>query len=113
PRCPWGLHGERQPPRHWFFFRICLLLIVAVCLALILTLAVSEQGFSVDRLLHFLRWTFLVLLVCFFVLRRMFRPMRRLMHGVQEISNGNLNFRFDAGSHGEVTYLAETFNVMV
>ncbi len=113
PRCPWGMHGGRRPPRHWFFFRIFLLLFVAVFLALIVTLAVSDDGISVHRFFHFLLCTALILFVCFFVLRWMFSPMRRLMHGVQEISNGNLNFKFEAGSRGEVTYLAETFNVMV
>ena len=36
------------------------------------------------------------------------------MKGVKEISNGNLDFQFPVGKHhGEIYYLAESFNLMV
>ena len=39
--------------------------------------------------------------------------MRMLMKGVKEISEGNLDFQFQArGRHGEIQYLAEIFNQM-
>jgi signal transduction histidine kinase len=45
----------------------------------------------------------------------MFGPLRILMKGVNEISNGNLDFQFPLGKHhhGEIYYLSESFNVMV
>ncbi len=59
-------------------------------------------------------WTLLVMCVGFFLLKRMFRPLRMLMRGVREISEGNLDFQFEArGRHGEIQYLAESFNHMI
>jgi signal transduction histidine kinase len=67
-----------------------------------------------DKVPHYLIWTFLVMLVAFFILRRMFGPLRMLIKGVNEISNGNLDFQFPVGRrHGEIYYLAESFNLMV
>jgi signal transduction histidine kinase len=49
-----------------------------------------------------------------FLLKRMFRPLRMLMKGVHEISEGNLDFQFEPqGRHGEFNYLASQFNQMV
>jgi signal transduction histidine kinase len=63
---------------------------------------------------QYLGCVFLVMLVAFFVLRRMFGPLRMLMKGVNEISEGNLDFQFPVGRHhGEIYYLAESFNLMV
>ncbi len=37
-----------------------------------------------------------------------------LLKGVKEVSEGNLDFQFEAkGRHGEIHYLAESFNLMV
>jgi signal transduction histidine kinase len=116
PHGPWGRHHHHHrhhPPRHWFFARVFLLLGLSVALALILMLVFSDQGFSFRQLRHVAGGTFLVLVIGFFILRRLFSPMRRLMRGVQEISNGNLDFQFEAGRHGELGYLADTFNLMV
>ena len=113
PQGPWGRHRRLRPPKHWFFARIFLLLGVSLGLALILMLVFSDQGFSFRQLRHVAGGIFLVLVVGFFILRRLFGPMRRLLRGVQEISNGNLDFQFEAGRHGELGYLADTFNLMV
>jgi signal transduction histidine kinase len=113
PQGPWERHRRLRPPRHSFFARVFLLLGLSVALAFILMLVFSDQGFSFRQLRHVAGGTFLVLIVGFFILRRLFGPMRRLMRGVQEISNGNLDFQFEAGRHGELGYLADTFNLMV
>lgn len=42
----------------------------------------------------------------------MFRPLRLLVKGVEEISNGHLDFQFPAFGHGEFQFLAESFNRM-
>ncbi len=111
-RYAWG-HHHLRPPRHWFFARICLLIFLSVCVALLLIGLFSNDGFSFQQLRHISGWIFVVLLASFFILRRLFLPMRRLLYGVQEIADGNLEFQFKTGRHGEFNYLAQTFNVMV
>ncbi len=74
----------------------------------------SNGSFSPQRLPHYLGWTLLVMVPFFFMLRRMFRPLRMLLKGVREVSEGNLDFQFEAkGRHGEINFLAENFNLMV
>lgn len=71
-------------------------------------------GLSFHRVFHAFGIVLLVMLISGMVLGRMFRPLRWLLRGVQEISNGNLDFRFPVkGRHGEIWYLAEQFNQMV
>jgi signal transduction histidine kinase len=108
----WKWQGVR-PPRHWFFMRIFFLLFW-VCVIWIVISLVSSGSFSLRRLPHYLGWTLLVMAPCFFMLKRMFRPLRMLLKGVKEVSEGNLDFQFEAkGRHGEIHYLAESFNLMV
>lgn len=104
---PWG-----RPPRHWFFMKV-LFFFFWVCMALTVSIYLFG-GFSGSRVLHALAIVFIIMLLGGMVLRRMFSPLRWLMHGVHEISNGNLDFQFPArGRHGEIWYLAEQFNQMV
>ncbi|HEY5037576.1 MAG TPA: HAMP domain-containing sensor histidine kinase [bacterium] len=111
PQKPWGSPGWK-PRKHWFFFRV-LFLFFWICLALVAVSLYSNGNFPYQRLLHYLGWIFLVMCVGFFILRRMFRPLGWLIFGVQEISNGNLDFQFPTGKrYGEIWYLAEIFNLM-
>ncbi len=48
----------------------------------------------------------------FFLLREIQRPMQALMHGTDEIANGNLAYRIPAGIANEFGHLAEHFNRM-
>ena len=101
------------PPRHWFFLRI-LFAVFLLCVLLTLVPLLFGGQFSIQSLTHHLLWGLVIMGLAFFILKRMFRPFRMLMKGVQEISNGNLDFRFEArGHHGEIYYLAENFNQMV
>ncbi len=73
----------------------------------------SEGHFSFRGLPRHLLWTLLVMCAGFLLLHHLFRPMRMLMKGVKELSEGNLDFQFKArGRHGEIQYLAEYFNHM-
>ncbi|HTC20702.1 MAG TPA: HAMP domain-containing sensor histidine kinase [bacterium] len=108
----WRWHGVR-PPRHWFFMRI-FFLFFWVCVIWIAISLFSNGSFSLKRVPHYLGWALLVMAPCFFMLKRMFRPLRMLLKGVKEVSEGNLDFQFEAkGRHGEIHYLAESFNLMV
>ncbi len=121
-RCPWApplrhshdhWHGPwGRPPRHWFFMRI---LFFFFWFGVVLTVAFFLfGGLSFHNVLHAFWIVFLIMALGGMVLGRMFRPLRWLMWGVHEISNGNLDFRFPArGRHGEIGYLAEQFNQMV
>jgi signal transduction histidine kinase len=112
---PWGAPpvGNYQPRRHWFFMKVFMLLFW-ICAAFIVIQLFSNGSFSMGKVPHYLGWAFVVMLVAFFILRRMFGPLRMLMKGVNEISNGNLDFQFPVGRHhGEIYYLAESFNLMV
>ncbi len=111
-RGSWKWQGVR-PPRHWFFMRIFFLLFW-VCVIWIAISLFSSGSFSLRRVPHYLGWTLLVMAPCFFMLKRMFRPLRMLLKGVKEVSEGKLDFQFEAkGRHGEIHYLAESFNLMV
>lgn len=114
---PWRGHGWghgpwSRPPRHWFFMKI---LFFFFWLCVILTVSFYLfGGLSGSRVLHTLAIVFIIMLLGGMVLRRMFSPLRWLMKGVQEISNGNLDFQFPTrGRHGEIWYLADQFNQMV
>lgn len=108
----WERH-YRASPKHWFFKRIFFLfLILCLCPALVL-FCLMRGNCPIDRLPHYLGWTLAVIAIGFLALRRMFHPLRRLMKGVEEISAGNLDFQFTTQAHhGEIGYLAETFNRM-
>jgi signal transduction histidine kinase len=111
---PWGHHWKWQggkPPRPHFFFRILFLFLI-VCVTLVLTFA-SEGGLTFHGFLMHLGWTFLILIGVGLILGKMFKPMRHLMMGVQEIADGNLDFQFPLRGHGEFDYLAQHFNHMV
>jgi len=72
-----------------------------ICLALVFIPYFSNGHFSFQGIPRHLFWTFLVLLAGFMLLKRMFRPMRMLMKGVKELSEGNLDFQFEVhGRHG-------------
>lgn len=89
----------------FFFFWVCMVLTVSIYLF---------GGHSGNRVLHVLAIAFIIMFLGGMVLRRMFNPLRLLMHGVHEISNGNLDFQFPVrGRHGEIWYLADQFNQMV
>lgn len=109
----WMKHRGR-PPRHWFFMKI-LSLLLFIGLAFIVVQFLCGGSFSSGKIAHYLGWTFVILLIASFILRRMFGPIRMLMKGVNEISNGNLDFQIPLGQrhHGEIYYLAESFNLMV
>ncbi len=88
-----------------FFFWVCVILTISFF---------AFGSLTTHRVLHIFAIVFLVMLVGSFILRRMFGPLRFLMRGVQEISNGNLDFQFPThGRHGEIGYLADQFNQMV
>ncbi len=108
----WKKHGGR-PPRHWFFMKI-LSLLLFIGLAFIVVQFLSGGSLSAGKIPHYLGWTFVILMVASFILRRMFGPVRMLMKAVHEISGGNLDFQIPVGrQHGEIYYLAESFNLMV
>jgi signal transduction histidine kinase len=112
---PWGppRAGSFQPRRHWFFMKVFMLLFW-ICAAFIVIQLFSNGSFTMGKAPQYLGCVFVVMLVAFFVLRRMFGPLRMLMKGVNEISDGNLDFQFPVGRHhGEIYYLAESFNLMV
>lgn len=126
-RCPWAPHRHPQdhwrnpywvqvpwkrPPRHWFFMKI-LMLLFWVCVALTISFFMTGSLPS-HRIFHIIGIVFLIMFLGGVVLRRMFGPLRMLMRGVQEISEGNLDFQFPAHRrHGEINYLAGQFNQMV
>ena len=90
-----------------------LMLLFWICVALTICFFVTGSLPS-NRVLHTLGIVFLVMFVGGMALRRMFGPLRMLMRGVQEISEGNLDFQFPVrGRHGEINYLAGQFNHMV
>ncbi len=86
-----------------FFFVLCLTLLITFC---------SSEGFSWKHLFHLLGWILLIQFLAFMGLRRMFGPLRYLMRGVLEISEGNLAFRFPPKGRGEFDFLAYNFNRM-
>ncbi len=116
---PWRGHGWGggpgtwgRPPRHWFFMRV-LFFFFWICVVLTVSFYLFG-GLSGHRVLHTLAIVLIIMLLGGMILRRMFSPLRWLMRGVQEISNGNLDFQFPSrGRHGEIWYLAEQFNQMV
>ncbi|HET9870710.1 MAG TPA: HAMP domain-containing sensor histidine kinase, partial [bacterium] len=87
------------------------LFFLVLCLALVVSLT-SSGGFTWKHLFHALGWILIILFVAFLGLRRMFGPMRHLMRGVMELSNGNLDFRFPPKGRGEFDFLAFNFNYM-
>jgi signal transduction histidine kinase len=82
-----------------------------LCLALVITLSTGD-GFTWKHLFHAMGWILLIFFIAFMGLRRMFGPMRYLMRGVHELSNGNLDFRFPPKGRGEFDFLAYNFNHM-
>jgi len=109
---PWPFYG-RRPPRHWFFFRI-LMAFFWICMALIFIPFFNGEGPTFQKFIHHLPWVALVMFAGFMLLRRIFRPLRMLTHGVNEIASGNLDFQFQTqGRHGEIYFLAENFNFMI
>src|SRR5665213_94541 len=108
----WKKHGGR-PPRHWFFIRI-LFAVFSICALTMLVPLLFGGAFTVQNLLRHLAWTLLIMGMGFMVIKRMFRPCRMLMKGVQDISSGNLAFQLKTQDRpGEIYYLAENFNEMV
>ncbi len=103
-------HSHWRDHRPGFFMKIFMFFFV-LCLALIITFC-SGEGFSWKHLFHALGWILLIQVLAFWGLRRMFGPMRRLMRGVQEIAEGNLDFRFPPKGKGEFDFLAYNFNHM-
>ena len=111
-------HYRQQQARHphWrrhgpgFFMKVCMFFFV-LCLVLIITFC-SSEGFSWKHLFHLLGWIVLIQALAFMGLRRMFGPLRYLLRGVQEISDGNLDFRFPPKGRGEFDFLAYNFNRM-
>ncbi len=117
---------QSSPPwvgRHSLFSRIfglfLLLLAVSILLAFIhpllhLRVEVFQRCLRFPGpVLFFLGRILILLLLGFLALSWIFRPLRWLMRGVWEISNGNLDFQFPSGARGEVGYLADQFNRMV
>lgn len=106
-RGPWG-----RPPRHWFFMKI-LMLLFWVCVALTISFFITGT-LPFHRILQTFGIIVLVMACGGMALRRMFGPLRMLMRGVEEVSEGNLDFQFPVqGRHGEINYLADQFNGMV
>ncbi len=105
----WRWRG-RRPPRQHFFLRVVVLFIIASVLLEAIFGSDTTLGFT--NITHHLGWTCVVLIAVAIILGRMFKPLRRLMRGVQEISDGNLDFQFPLQGHGEFDYLAEQFNDM-
>jgi signal transduction histidine kinase len=103
-------HSHWRGHRPGFFMKVFMFFFV-LCLALLITFC-SGEGFSWKHLFHFLGWIVLIQFLAFMGLRRMFGPMRYLMRGVQEISEGNLDFRFPPKGRGEFDFLAYSFNHM-
>lgn len=90
-----------------------LMLLFWVCVALTISFFVSGSLPSY-RILHIVGIIFLVMVFGGMALRRMFGPLRMLLRGVQEVSEGNLDFQFPIdGRHGEINYLSDQFNQMV
>ena len=90
-----------------------LMLLFWVCVALTISFFVTGSLPS-HRILQTLGIICLVMAFGGMALRRMFGPLRMLMRGVHEISEGNLDFKFPShGRHGEINYLSEQFNQMV
>ena len=104
---------RRRPLRHLFFVRIFILLFFICTIALIVSLF-SSGPITVGRVLGNLGWTVLIISFAFFLLKRAFIPMRILLEGVQEISNGNLDFQIPVRikRQGEISFLANQFNFM-
>jgi signal transduction histidine kinase len=116
PTEPWEHYRSNKifnrPMRHWFFMKV-FILFFWICVAFVVVQLFSNGSWSAEKIPHYLGWTFGIMLVAFFILRRMFGPLRMLMKGVKEISNGNLDFQFPMGrQHGEIYYLGESFNLM-
>jgi signal transduction histidine kinase len=109
------LHGEhrhwRGSMRHTFFFKVFVVCAI-VCGALTLTCTLNEGVFSLKRFFHYAGYIFLSFFVLLLILRQMFKPMRWLLLGVQQITDGNLGFQFQPGRHGEINFLAAQFNLM-
>jgi signal transduction histidine kinase len=103
-------HSHWRGHRPGFFMKVFMFFFV-LCLALLITFC-SGEGFSWKHLFHFLGWIVLIQFLAFMGLRRMFGPMRYLMRGVQEIAEGNLDFRFPPKGRGEFDFLAYSFNHM-
>ena len=116
PYCGPGDHwkyGYRPSPKHWFFKRIFFLFLFLCLGPALIIFCLLRGNCPVDRIPHYLGWIFLIIAAGFFALRRMFGPLRWLMKGVEEISKGNLDFQLtNHRHHGEIGYLAETFNLM-
>jgi two-component system NtrC family sensor kinase len=51
-------------------------------------------------------------LIWLFLDRTVLRPITALIEGTQQVSNGNLEYRVDVNSPGELGQLAESFNIM-
>lgn len=103
-------HSHWRGRRPGFFMKVFMFFFI-LCLALLITFC-SGEGFSWKHLFHFLGWIVLIQFLAFMGLRRMFGPMRHLMRGVQEIADGNLDFRFPPKGRGEFDFLAYHFNRM-
>ena len=113
PHDHWGRHYWDRPPRHWFFMKI-LFFFFWFCVVLTVAFFVFG-GLSFHNVMHAFWIVFLGMALGGMILGRMFKPLRLLTLGVQEISNGNLDFQFPTRGrrHGEIWYLAEQFNQMV
>ncbi|HVM33054.1 MAG TPA: HAMP domain-containing sensor histidine kinase [bacterium] len=111
----WRHYAEKHRA-HWrhrrpgFFMKVFMFFMV-LCLALVISFC-SSGGFTWKHLFHALGWIFLIQVLAFWGLRRMFGPMRYLMGGVRELAEGNLGFRFPPKGRGEFDFLAYNFNHM-
>ena len=105
--------GRIRHHRVSLFWRVAFLCILLLMVASVVHVLVGDHGVSPMRAIgHTVFFLVLLAVVAIAVLRRLFRPVKRLMQGVQALSDGNLDFRFQETGHGEFSRLAEAFDEM-
>ena len=75
-------HYSPKPMRHWFFMKIFMVLFWA-CAAFFLIQFFTGNTFSTQKIPQYLGAAFVIMLVAFLMLRKMFGPLRYLMKGVK------------------------------
>ncbi|MBO8157868.1 MAG: HAMP domain-containing protein [Bacillaceae bacterium] len=76
-------------------------------------IAASQQDLLSSMLIMLTIALVLVSIVQFFGLRKMQAPLKELLNGIQQVSNGDFNVQLDVKSKDELGQLSEKFNGMV
>ena len=104
-----------EKTRHTFFIKIGVLIFVLIVVvgAIHWTSLSKELNYeSLRKHAHIIWWIIALEVIGLIILRILFKPIRRLVKGVEEIAAGNLDHQFEECGPGEIKRISATLNTM-